>query len=153
MNHNIMIQHLHLGFELCFFTLCSIRVFSVATGVCLFLVLPANYYGKEMEHKGISTEKLDVFGIGNVKVESKWYELYDFFTCTMQLALLSCILCYVSYTDIIIIWQALGPLCCIVHHYFMQLSSSLLCKGCTTFFVQIFHKYEVFEVVYMMLYL
>lgn len=35
-----------------------------------------NYYGKEMQHKQIPAESLDVFTIGNVKEGSRWYVLY-----------------------------------------------------------------------------
>ncbi|GFP91718.1 CSC1-like protein rxw8 [Phtheirospermum japonicum] len=51
--------------------LMSIRVFTVAAIVCLFLVLPLNYFGKEMDHKQISDEQLIVFTIGNVKEGSR----------------------------------------------------------------------------------
>ncbi|CAN1341215.1 CSC1-like protein RXW8 [Linum perenne] len=44
----------------------SIRIFSIATFICVFLVLPVNYYGKEMKHKPLGAESLDVFTIGNV---------------------------------------------------------------------------------------
>ncbi|CAA2989577.1 CSC1 RXW8 [Olea europaea subsp. europaea] len=49
----------------------SIRVFSVAGVICLFLVLPLNYFGKE-EHKHIRDEQLSVFTIEDVKEGSRW---------------------------------------------------------------------------------
>ncbi|CAI0464336.1 unnamed protein product [Linum tenue] len=45
----------------------SIRIFSIAAVICMFLVLPVNYYGKEMAHKRLGAESLDVFTIGNVQ--------------------------------------------------------------------------------------
>lgn len=51
----------------------SIRVFSIAAVMCIFLVLPMNYYGQEMRHKHIPYESLDVFTIESVKEGSKWY--------------------------------------------------------------------------------
>ncbi|XP_058067473.1 CSC1-like protein RXW8 isoform X2 [Magnolia sinica] len=50
----------------------SIRIFSIAAVICMFLVLPLNYYGQEMVHRHIPSESLDVFTIGNVKEGSKW---------------------------------------------------------------------------------
>ncbi|GAV58004.1 DUF221 domain-containing protein/RSN1_TM domain-containing protein [Cephalotus follicularis] len=50
----------------------SIRIFSIAAVICIFLVLPVNYYGQEMHHKEIPSEELEVFTIGNVKEGSTW---------------------------------------------------------------------------------
>lgn len=62
-----------LGFDICCcFTLCSIKVFTIASVICLALVLPLNYFGKEMEHKNITDELLSVFTIGNVQKGSQW---------------------------------------------------------------------------------
>ncbi|KAK6937943.1 CSC1/OSCA1-like, N-terminal transmembrane domain [Dillenia turbinata] len=49
----------------------SMKIFSIAAVVCLFLVLPLNYYGQEMHHKHIPSESLDVFSIKNVSEGSK----------------------------------------------------------------------------------
>ncbi|KAJ0085615.1 hypothetical protein Patl1_08768 [Pistacia atlantica] len=49
----------------------SIRIFCIAAVICIFLVLPVNYYGKDMIHKKISSESLEVFTIANVKEGSK----------------------------------------------------------------------------------
>ncbi|KAK3029119.1 hypothetical protein RJ639_038824 [Escallonia herrerae] len=40
----------------------SIRIFSVAAIICTFLVLPLNYFGREMQHKHIPSESLDAWG-------------------------------------------------------------------------------------------
>ncbi|WOL16994.1 CSC1-like protein RXW8 [Canna indica] len=50
----------------------SIRVFSIAAIVCVFGVLPVNYYGQAMQHKYISAESLDVFTIANIQGGSSW---------------------------------------------------------------------------------
>ncbi|EPS73081.1 hypothetical protein M569_01675, partial [Genlisea aurea] len=52
--------------------LFSIRIFTIAAIICLFFVLPFNYFGQQMEHKHIPAERLDVFTIDNVKEGSKW---------------------------------------------------------------------------------
>lgn len=38
------------------------------------MILPLNYFGKDMAHKEIREELLSVFTIGNVKRGSNWYE-------------------------------------------------------------------------------
>ncbi|MBA0659267.1 hypothetical protein Goklo_011419, partial [Gossypium klotzschianum] len=43
----------------------SIRIFIIAAVICVFLVLPVNYYGKDMEHRNFRFESIDVFTIGN----------------------------------------------------------------------------------------
>lgn len=53
--------------------LCSIRILSVAAVICIFLVLPVNYFGQSMHHKKIQLESLEVFTIANVVERSKWY--------------------------------------------------------------------------------
>ena len=50
----------------------SIRIFCIAAVICMFLVLPVNYYGKEMIHHDISSETLEIFTIANVKESSEW---------------------------------------------------------------------------------
>ncbi|EPS67708.1 hypothetical protein M569_07066, partial [Genlisea aurea] len=78
----------------------SIRVFMVAAFICLFFVLPLNYYGQQMEHKPVlPAEHLDVFTIANVKEGSKclWAHclaLYIVSCCT-------CLLLYFEYKNII----------------------------------------------------
>lgn len=67
----------HCGFLIAtaIFPLTSIRVFCIAAVICIFLVLPVNYYGKEMIHTNISSESLEVFTIANVQEGSGWYAL------------------------------------------------------------------------------
>ncbi|XP_022131815.1 CSC1-like protein RXW8 isoform X2 [Momordica charantia] len=78
--------------------LYSIRVFSIAAIICIFLVLPVNYYGQEMTHKLIPSESLHVFSIENVKENSKWL-------CAHCIALYviscsACVLLYFEYSSI-----------------------------------------------------
>lgn len=53
----------------------SFRIFSIAAVVCNFLVLPLNYFGKEMERHHVPAETLEVFTIVNVEEGSRWYEM------------------------------------------------------------------------------
>lgn len=78
--------------------LYSIRVFSIAAIICMFLVLPVNYYGQDMTHKMIPSESIDVFCIENVKENSKWL-------CAHCIALYviccsACVLLYFEYSSI-----------------------------------------------------
>ncbi|GAA0152779.1 hypothetical protein LIER_11174 [Lithospermum erythrorhizon] len=76
----------------------SIRIFSIVGVICLFVVIPLNYYGQEMRHNSITTEALAVFTIENVEQGSKWlwvhcFALYAITCCT-------CFLLYHEYLDI-----------------------------------------------------
>ncbi|KAH9755910.1 CSC1-like protein RXW8 [Citrus sinensis] len=57
----------------------SIRIFCIAAVICMFLVLPVNYYGKEMIHHDISSETLEIFTIANVKESSECESVKEFF--------------------------------------------------------------------------
>ncbi|KAE8653937.1 CSC1-like protein [Hibiscus syriacus] len=72
----------------------SIRIFIIAAMICVFLVLPVNYYGQEMQHKKIHAESLEVFTIGNVKEGSKW-----FWTHCLALYVISCSACILLYFE------------------------------------------------------
>ncbi|CAN0853772.1 CSC1-like protein RXW8 [Linum grandiflorum] len=72
----------------------SIRIFSIATFVCVFLVLPVNYYGKEMKHKPLAAESLDVFTIGNVEEGSVWLWAH-----CLALYIISCSTCALLYYE------------------------------------------------------
>ncbi|KAL3812305.1 hypothetical protein ACJIZ3_013573 [Penstemon smallii] len=76
----------------------SIRVFTVASTICLFLVLPLNYFGKEMEHKLIPDEQLNVFTIGNVKEGSRW--LWAHCLALYIISCCACLLLYFEYRNI-----------------------------------------------------
>ncbi|MFQ6667017.1 hypothetical protein Gotur_033174 [Gossypium turneri] len=72
----------------------SIRVFIIAAVICLFIVLPVNYYGQDMQHKEIHSELLEVFTIGNVKEDSKWLWVH-----CLALYLISCSACVLLYFE------------------------------------------------------
>ncbi|KAJ6847081.1 CSC1-like protein RXW8 isoform X1 [Iris pallida] len=72
----------------------SIRVFSIAAVVCLFGVLPANYYGQDMHHRKISSLSLDVFTIGNVDPGSRWLWVH-----CLSLYIISCSACVLLYFE------------------------------------------------------
>ncbi|KAA3476559.1 CSC1-like protein RXW8 [Gossypium australe] len=72
----------------------SIRVFIIAAVICLFIVLPVNYYGQDMQHKEIHSESLEVFTIGNVKEDSKWLWVH-----CLALYLISCSACVLLYSE------------------------------------------------------
>ncbi|KAL3617852.1 hypothetical protein CASFOL_038173 [Castilleja foliolosa] len=76
----------------------SIRVFTVAAIVCLFLVLPLNYFGKEMDHKEFPDEQLIVFTIGNVEEGSRW--LWAHCLALYIITCCACILLYFEYKNI-----------------------------------------------------
>lgn len=76
----------------------SIRIFSIAAVICIFLVLPLNYYGQEMHHKQIPSESLDVFTIGNVKEGSKW--LWAHCLALYVISCSACVLLYFEYRSI-----------------------------------------------------
>ncbi|KAK8347596.1 hypothetical protein V6Z11_A06G029200 [Gossypium hirsutum] len=81
----------------------SIRVFIIAAVICLFIVLPVNYYGQDMQHKEIHSESLEVFTIGNVKEDSKWYVQFHpllwLWVHCLALYLISCSACVLLYSD------------------------------------------------------
>lgn len=73
----------------------SIRIFSIAAVICIFLVLPLNYFGKEMEHKQIPAESLDVFTIVNVQEKSRW--LWAHCLALYIITCSACLLLYIEY--------------------------------------------------------
>ncbi|GMH03211.1 hypothetical protein Nepgr_005050 [Nepenthes gracilis] len=72
----------------------SIRIFSIASIVCMCLVLPLNYFGKEMQHKVIPSESLEVFTTQNVKAGSRWLWAH-----TLALYVISCSACVLLYFE------------------------------------------------------
>ncbi|KAI3925558.1 hypothetical protein MKW92_027537 [Papaver armeniacum] len=76
----------------------SIRIFSVAAIICMFLVLPLNYYGQQMIHKQIPSESLDVFTITNVQEGSKWLWVHCLALYIISFA--ACILLYFEYKSL-----------------------------------------------------
>ncbi|GLT62968.1 hypothetical protein SLA2020_355680 [Shorea laevis] len=78
----------------------SIRIFSIAASICIFLVLPVNYYGQGqvMHHKQIHAESLLVFTIENVKEGSKW--LWAHCLALYVISCAACVLLYFEYKSI-----------------------------------------------------
>ncbi|XP_009619283.1 hyperosmolality-gated Ca2+ permeable channel 2.1-like [Nicotiana tabacum] len=72
----------------------SFRIFSIAAIVCNFLVLPLNYFGKEMQRHQIPAETLEVFTIVNVEEGSRWLWAHCF-----ALYLISCCACFLLYLE------------------------------------------------------
>lgn len=72
----------------------SIRIFCIAAVICMFLVLPVNYYGKEMIHHDISSETLEIFTIANVKESSEWLWTHCF-----ALYVITCSACGLLYFE------------------------------------------------------
>lgn len=56
----------------------SIRIFSIDASICLFLVLPLNYFGQDVAHELAPRESLEIFTIKNFKEGSQWYDTYIF---------------------------------------------------------------------------
>nr|XP_019069214.1 CSC1-like protein RXW8 isoform X1 [Solanum lycopersicum] len=72
----------------------SFRIFSIAAIVCNFLVLPLNYFGKEMQRHQIPAETLEVFTIANVEEGSRWLWAH-----CLALYLVSCCACFLLYLE------------------------------------------------------
>lgn len=76
----------------------SIRIFAIAAIICIFLVLPVNYYGQAVHHGHIPSESLDVFTIGNIKEGSKWLWVHCFALYVISCS--ACVLLYFEYKSI-----------------------------------------------------
>ncbi|KAG6532793.1 CSC1-like protein RXW8 [Zingiber officinale] len=76
----------------------SLRIFSIAAFVCVFGVLPINYFGQEMQHTRISAESLEVFTIANVKEGSRW--LWVHCAALYVITCSACSLLYFEYKSI-----------------------------------------------------
>ncbi|XP_072988247.1 CSC1-like protein RXW8 isoform X4 [Typha latifolia] len=76
----------------------SIRIFSIAAIVCIFAVLPLNYFGQDIPHGQIPSTSLDVFTIGNVEQRSKW--LWVHCVALYIISFSACILLYFEYKNI-----------------------------------------------------
>ncbi|KAJ4826882.1 hypothetical protein Tsubulata_026217 [Turnera subulata] len=81
----------------------SMRAFSIACVICIFLVLPVNYYGKclprvDDPHRLLSTESLEAFTISNVDKGSKW--LWTHCLALYIISFSTCVLLYFEYKSI-----------------------------------------------------
>ncbi|XP_021800028.1 CSC1-like protein RXW8 [Prunus avium] len=76
----------------------SLRIFSIAAVVCVFIVLPVNYHGRKMLHQHIPLQSLEVFTILNVQEGSKW--LWTHCLALYIITFSACILLYFEYKTI-----------------------------------------------------
>ncbi|KAF7051989.1 hypothetical protein CFC21_060160 [Triticum aestivum] len=72
----------------------SIRIFSLAAILCLFGVLPLNYFGQDMQHEQIPSASLETFTIGNMKEKSIWLWVH----CVV-LYIISGVACFLLYME------------------------------------------------------
>ncbi|XP_031123788.1 CSC1-like protein RXW8 isoform X2 [Ipomoea triloba] len=72
----------------------SLRVFSIAAIMCIFVVLPLNYFGQEVEHTHFRAESLEHFTIDNVKEGSEWLWVH-----CLTLYIISCSACILLYVE------------------------------------------------------
>ncbi|KQK13814.1 hypothetical protein BRADI_1g12670v3 [Brachypodium distachyon] len=70
----------------------SIRIFSLAAILCIFGILPLNYFGQDMHHVRIPSASLETFTIGNMQEKSRWLWVH----CVV-LYIISCVACFLLY--------------------------------------------------------
>nr|GMD93890.1 CSC1-like protein RXW8 [Ipomoea batatas] len=73
----------------------SIRIFSIAASICLFLVLPLNYFGQDVAHELVPGDSLEIFTIENVKEGSQW--LWAHCLALYVISFSTCILLYFEF--------------------------------------------------------
>ncbi|VAI00965.1 unnamed protein product [Triticum turgidum subsp. durum] len=76
----------------------SIHIFSLAAILCLFGVLPLNYFGQDMRHERIPSTSLETFTIGNMKEKSIW--LWVHCIALYTISGVACFLLYMEYKRI-----------------------------------------------------
>ncbi|KAL5219695.1 hypothetical protein ABZP36_020379 [Zizania latifolia] len=76
----------------------SIRIFSLAAFLCVFGVLPLNYFGQDMIHVRIPSATLETFTIGNMQERSRW--LWVHCVALYIISGVACLLLYLEYTHI-----------------------------------------------------
>ncbi|XP_062214990.1 CSC1-like protein RXW8 [Phragmites australis] len=76
----------------------SIRIFSLAAILCVFGVLPLNYFGQDMHHVWIPAASLETFTIGNVQERSRWLWVHCVILYIISVA--ACLLLYLEYKHI-----------------------------------------------------
>ncbi|KAM0949933.1 putative calcium-dependent channel, 7TM region phosphate [Dioscorea sansibarensis] len=81
-----------------FLRILVFRVFSIAAVVCVFGVLPLNYFGQEIHRASIHSESLDVFTIANIPEGSHW--LWVHCLALYIISFSACILLYFEYKNI-----------------------------------------------------
>ncbi|CAH9076968.1 unnamed protein product [Cuscuta epithymum] len=76
----------------------SLRIFSIAAILCLFVVLPLNYYGQEGKHTRFHSATLEHFTIENVKERSEW--LWAHCLALYVITCCACLLLYFEFKNI-----------------------------------------------------
>ncbi|KAJ1294207.1 hypothetical protein BS78_01G128100 [Paspalum vaginatum] len=76
----------------------SVRIFSLAAILCVFGVLPLNYFGQNMDHVRIPSASLETFTIGNVQERSRW--LWVHCLVLYIISTVACVLLYLEYKHI-----------------------------------------------------
>ncbi|OEL31572.1 CSC1-like protein RXW8 [Dichanthelium oligosanthes] len=76
----------------------SMRIFSLAAILCVFGVLPLNYFGQDMHHDRIPSASLETFTIGNMQEKSRWLWVH----CVVLYIIsgVACVLLYLEYKHI-----------------------------------------------------
>ncbi|TMW97221.1 hypothetical protein EJD97_005955 [Solanum chilense] len=72
----------------------SVRIFSIATTLGLFLVVPLNYFGQDIKRQRIPAESLELFTIVNVEPGSRWFWVH-----CLALYIISCSACLLLYSE------------------------------------------------------
>ncbi|XP_047256926.1 CSC1-like protein RXW8 isoform X2 [Capsicum annuum] len=72
----------------------SCRIFSIATTLGLFLVVPLNYFGQDIRRQQIPAESLEVFTIVNVEPGSRWFWVH-----CLALYIISCSACLLLFFE------------------------------------------------------
>lgn len=76
----------------------SIRIFSLAAILCVFGILPLNYFGQDVDHVRIPSASLETFTIGNVQERSRW--LWVHCLVLYIITAVACVLLYLEYKHI-----------------------------------------------------
>ncbi|KAF8733919.1 hypothetical protein HU200_014776 [Digitaria exilis] len=76
----------------------SIRIFSLAAILCVFGILPLNYFGQDMHHVRIPSASLETFTIGNMQERSRWLWVHCVVLYIISVA--ACVLLYLEYKHI-----------------------------------------------------
>lgn len=72
---SFFVIHLLVCLTLCVYACDSLRIFSVAGAIGIFVLLPINYLGgqlSDIDFADIPNQSLDLFSISNVQNGSKW---------------------------------------------------------------------------------
>uniref|UniRef100_A0A0D6QUI7 CSC1/OSCA1-like 7TM region domain-containing protein n=1 Tax=Araucaria cunninghamii TaxID=56994 RepID=A0A0D6QUI7_ARACU len=76
----------------------SLQIFSFASTICIFVLLPINYYGKQLDFANSPNHLLDLFTIANVENSSK--RLWVHFSAVYLISGAACWCLYLEYRNI-----------------------------------------------------